>query len=171
MGTVDDLDQEDDGWWTTMWLDRSHRYWAQVDELLGKGKVYGSSGALPHMVKTDRKTGEILVWPYIEQTLTPTPANPYSRIVPAKAIDHYKAANIGLLPVVRDLFLSDLDSQKADLPTDLSTGGDPSEASLDDLPTGGDAAAIQRLAMDPNRERVVRELARLAPRLEQLKNL
>jgi hypothetical protein len=53
------------------------------------GKVYGSSGSLPNFVKTDKATGEILVWPYIEQTLTPTPANPYATVVPAKAIDHF----------------------------------------------------------------------------------
>jgi hypothetical protein len=49
-------------------------------------------------VRTDAKTGEILVWPYIEQTLTPTPANPYSRVVAAKAVDHFDEARIGLIP-------------------------------------------------------------------------
>ena len=149
MGTVDDLEQTDEGWWTTMWLDRSHQYWAQVNELLGKGKIYGSSGTMPNFVRTDHKTGEILQWPYIEQTLTPTPANTYSRIVPAKAVDHFKSANIGLLPVVRDMFLTE--SQTADLGSDLPTdgGGD-----TPDLSSGGDDAAMQRL--DPERERLTR---------------
>jgi hypothetical protein len=130
LGTADDTEKEDDGWWSTLWLDRSHRYWAEVDKLLSAGKVYGSSGSLPTFVKTDKKTGEILVWPYIEQTLTPTPANPYARVIPAKAIDHFDGAHIGLSPALRGI-LSDLDSPEADLPPDL--------------PSGGDEAAIQRL--------------------------
>jgi hypothetical protein len=130
LGTADDLEQSDIGWWTTIWLDRSHRYWQQVDELLRAGKVYGSSGSLPNFVRTDKTTGEILVWPYIEQTLTPTPANPYSVVIPAKAIRHFDEAQIGLSPAVRGL-LTDLDSPSADL--------------RPDLPSGGDGAAIQRL--------------------------
>lgn len=114
LGTEDDLKLEDDGWWGTVWLDRSNRYWEQVNALLAAGKVYGSSGALGHLVQkaTD---GEILVWPHIEQTLTPTPANPFSRVVPAKAIDHFTQAGIAL-------------------PADLSR----------DLPSGGDAEATRR---------------------------
>jgi hypothetical protein len=123
MGTADDTEKADEGWWSTIWLDRSHQYWAQVDQLLRSGKVYGSSGSLPSFVKTDRKTGEILVWPYIEQTLTPTPANPYSRIVAAKAIRHFDEANLILPPSVRGL-LTDLDSQPADLRPDLETAAD-----------------------------------------------
>jgi hypothetical protein len=123
LGTADDLEQEDDGWWATIWLDRSHRYWSAVDGLLNTGKVFGSSGSLPNFVRTDHKTGEILVWPYIEQTLTPTPANPYARVVPAKALSHFEEANIGLHPAMRDL-LTDLDGLTADLPGDLPSGGE-----------------------------------------------
>jgi hypothetical protein len=166
LGTADDTELDDDiGWWSTIWLDRSHRYWAEIDKRLREGKIFGSSGSLPNFVRIDRKTGEILVWPFIEQTLTPTPANPYSRVVAAKAIDHFDEANIGLSPAVRDL-LSDLDSHKADLPADLSTGGEPSG----DLSTGGDAAAIQGPVRNPDWERTVRKLATFSARMEQLKN-
>ena len=124
LGTADDTElDEDEGWWSTIWLDRSHQYWSQVDALLRSGKVYGSSGSLPNFVRTDRKTGEILVWPYIEQTLTPTPANPLSRVVAAKAIAHFDEANISLSPALRGL-LSDLDSPTADLRPDLETAAD-----------------------------------------------
>jgi hypothetical protein len=136
IGTADDLDQRDDGWWATVWLDRSHRYWEQINELLSAGKVYGSSGSLPNFVRTDAKTGEILVWPYIEQTFTPTPANPYSKVVPAKAIDHFDEAKIGLTPAVRGLLSSDPDGPMADLPPDLRDA--PNGAS------GGDAEAMRR---------------------------
>jgi hypothetical protein len=124
IGTADDLEQGDDGWWATVWLDRSHRYWEQVNGLLSAGKIYGSSGSLPNFVRTDAKTGEILVWPYIEQTLTPTPANPYSRVVAAKAVDHFDEARIGLTPAVRGLLTSDLDTPSGDLPSDLASAGE-----------------------------------------------
>lgn len=172
LGTADDLElDEDTGWWSTLWLDRSHRYWEHVNGLLSAGKVYGSSGSLPNFVKTDhvagdkcrgtsatcnnpKHTGEILVWPFIEQTLTPTPANPFSVVVASKAIDHLSEAQIGLPPAFVKAALIDLDSHEADLPSDL--------------PTGGDEAAIQRPSMDPNRVRAALHLARLGPRVVEL---
>jgi hypothetical protein len=129
LGTADDTEQDDEGWWSTLWLDRSHRYWAQVDALLQSGKVFGSSGSLPSFVKTDKRTGEILVWPFIEQTLTPTPANPFARVVPAKAISHFDEAGLSLPPAVRGL-LSDLDSPVADLRPDLATAADAAKQAL-----------------------------------------
>lgn len=95
LGTEDDLVKEDDGWWGTMWLDRSAQYWARVSAMLAAGKVYGSSGALGHLVRK-AADGEILTWPHIEQTLTPTPANPFSRVVTSKAADAFTSAGIGL---------------------------------------------------------------------------
>ncbi len=123
LGTADDLDMKPEGWWATLWLNRSHQYWSQVDELLRTGKVFGSSGSLPTFVRTDAKTGEILVWPYIEQTLTPTPANPYSVVVAAKAVGHFDEAGIGLSPAVRGL-LNDLEGHAADLSGDLASAGE-----------------------------------------------
>jgi hypothetical protein len=102
LGTEDELKQEDDGWWGTVWLDRSNRYWEQVNALLAAGKVYGSSGALGHLVQKARD-GEILVWPHIEQTLTPTPANPFARVVPAKAVTDFTLAGIPLGDLGQDL--------------------------------------------------------------------
>jgi hypothetical protein len=85
IGTEGDLSKESDGWWADMWLDRGNRYWQQVSRMLAAGKVYGSSGALGHVVRK-APDGEILVWPHIEQTLTTIPANPFARIVPVKAL-------------------------------------------------------------------------------------
>jgi len=95
LGTEDELVKEDDGWWGTMWLDRSARYWAQVSAMLAAGKVYGSSGALGHLVQK-AKDGEILTWPHIEQTLTPTPANIFARVIPAKAAADFTLSGISL---------------------------------------------------------------------------
>lgn len=134
---VQEMDDEptSEGWWGTVWLDRSHRYWAQVDEWLRAGKMFGSSGAIHHLVRTDKKTGHIEVWPHAEQTLTLTPANPYARITPAKALDAFDTAGIALDDTVKSL-LAQLDAPAtADLPTDLprpaaaATGGDVTVAS------------------------------------------
>ncbi len=143
LGTADDTEKDDEGWWSTIWLDRSHRYWSQVDGLLRAGKVYGSSGSLPNFVRTDRKTGEILVWPYIEQTLTPTPANPFSRVVAAKAIAHFDEANIGLAPAVRGL-LNDLDGPSAALRPDLETAVDAARLRARGIAIADAMAAINR---------------------------
>lgn len=139
LGTEDDLTKETDGWWATMWLDRSNRYWAEVSAMLAAGKAYGSSGALGHLVQK-AKDGHILVWPHIEQTITPTPANFYSRIVPAKAAEAFKYAGLDARPI-----------------TDLS---EPTEELDHELPSGGDDLAIQRLSG---------EVARLEGLIKQLK--
>jgi hypothetical protein len=121
LGTEEmDDEAKADGWWGTMWLDRSARYWEQVDALLRAGKMYGSSGAIAHLVRKNTK-GEILVWPHAEQTLTPTPANPLARITASKAVPDWSA--IG-----------------ADLPADLLESGEPSG----DLLGSGDAAAMRQ---------------------------
>jgi hypothetical protein len=123
---VQELDEEptDEGWWGTVWLDRSARYWNEVDKLLRAGKMYGSSGTLAHVARTDHKTGHIEVWPHVEQSLTPTPANPYARITAVKALADYSNAGLAL---------------PDDLRTDLSEGGEPTGDLLD----GGDAAAMK----------------------------
>lgn len=114
LGTEDDLKKEADGWWATMWLDRSFRYWEEVSKWLAEGKVYGSSGALGHLVQK-AKDGEILTWPHVEQTLTLTPANPFARVTPTKAAADFSSAGIAW--------------NHADLPDlghDLPSGGDDS---------------------------------------------
>jgi hypothetical protein len=130
LGIEDDLELEDDGWWGTVWLDRANEYWARVTKLLAAGKMYGSSGALGHLVAKDHKSGEILVWPHIEQTLTPTPANPFARVIPTKTAEHFSTAGIALDPALRGV-LTELDS-----PTDLGP----------DLPQGGEDPAMARLS-------------------------
>jgi len=127
---VQELDEQpdDEGWWGTVWLDRSARYWEQVNALLRAGKMYGSSGAIAHLVRKDHKTGHIEVWPHAEQTLTLTPANPFARVTASKALAGFDAAGIAL---------SD------DLRTDLLTPGDAAA----NLGLGGDVAAMKARAI------------------------
>lgn len=135
LGTEDDLTKEDDGWWGTMWLDRQSRYFAFLDKLMRSGKAFGSSGAISHLV---RKEGpEITVWPHAEQTITPTPANIFSRVTASKAVDDFTSVGIQLDPAIRGL-LTELDTLTNDLESDLPLGGgDPAvsrlSATLDQL--------------------------------------
>ena len=119
LGTEDDLRRERDGWWATVWLDRSNRYWEQINSLLTAGKAFGSSGALGHLVRK-ASDGEILTWPHIEQTLTTMPINFFSRVVPAKAVDDFNLAGIP----------ADLISELSDLGPDLPEGGEDSAVTL-----------------------------------------
>lgn len=131
----------DEGWWGTIWLDRSNRYWSIVSEWLAAGKAFGSSGAIAHLVRKNRKTGHIDVWPHAEQTITLTPTNPFSRITASKAV-------------------ADLSVIAADLRTDLP---DPGDASAD-LGPGGDATAIVR-------DRAIVDAERLALRVKAMRAL
>ncbi len=137
-----DAKSDDDGWWSTVWLNRSARYWAEVDSMLRAGKMFGSSGAIAHLVRKDHRTGHIEVWPHAEQTLTPTPSNPYARITPAKALAGFTSAGIAMDDAVKAA-LAALDEHADDLRPDLSDGGEPSG----DLSIGGEDAARKRLVI------------------------
>lgn len=130
--------KEKDGWWADFWLNRQSTYFAQIDKLLQAGKMFGSSGSAINLVKV-AADGEILVWPHLEQTLTPTPANRLARVTAQKAVADFQSAGIELDPAVRGL-LADLDGLTTDLASNLSLrgerdlrndGGDPAMARLD----------------------------------------
>jgi hypothetical protein len=124
VGIEDELVKAPDGWWANLWLDRQSRYFAQLNALMAAGKMYGSSGSMGHLVRK-APDGEILVWPHVEQTLTLTPSNIFSRITASKAISDFTSAGIALPSA-----LTELDSTK-DLVTDLPQGGeDPARARL-----------------------------------------
>lgn len=56
-------------------LDKSHKYYEAVAELVRQGKYGWSSGAPDHKVKI-AKDGKIELWPVVEYSLTTTPAKP-----------------------------------------------------------------------------------------------
>jgi len=90
-----------DGWWVQAQLDKAHAYYDSVKKLIGDGALFSSSGAMPHLVRT-AKDGEILRWPWVEQSLTPTPANVYARVEAGEAVKHYKAAGITPPPTISE---------------------------------------------------------------------
>lgn len=66
------------GLWVEAQLDRRKLYVAQVLELVRQGALGYSSGSVPHLVRRERAV--IKVWPLVEVSLTPTPAEPRSSV-------------------------------------------------------------------------------------------
>ena len=90
------LEPRTDGQWVQAELDKRSRYRAKIDQLVAAGALSFSSGAMPHLVQTT-KDGNITRWPWVELSLTPTPANPFAAVYAVKSADmaeHYAAANI-----------------------------------------------------------------------------
>ena len=83
--------QDADGWWVQAQLDKSNAYFEAISKLVGDGKLFASSGAMPHRTLKARN-GEILRWPWVELSLTPTPANLFASVQPTEAKAHYTAA-------------------------------------------------------------------------------
>lgn len=88
----------EEGVWAQAQLDTSAKYHATVSKLVAAGKLFFSSGSVPHLVETS-EDGHIKRWPWVELSLTPTPANPFAVVHPVKTadlIEHFAAADIPL---------------------------------------------------------------------------
>ena len=98
VGQVTKHDPIDDGIWAKAQLDKNHRYLNAIQELIDKGALGFSSGAMSHLVDVDKKTGEIKKWPWVELSLTPIPANPDALVYAVKsatAVAHWAALGDG----------------------------------------------------------------------------
>ncbi|KKM86472.1 hypothetical protein LCGC14_1278680, partial [marine sediment metagenome] len=84
----------DVGIWMEAQINKAHRYAAAVLEMAEGGEVGFSSGSVRHLIEVD-DSGKILRWPWVEESLTPSPSNPYA-IVTADAVKHFEA--LGLDP-------------------------------------------------------------------------
>lgn len=81
-------------WWQCQ-LDLASKYASAIKELVRRGALGFSSGALSHLVRRE-PDGRIAVWPWIEGSLTPSPASPLARAYSVKAADaarHHAALN------------------------------------------------------------------------------
>lgn len=74
------------GHWVKVQLDKRSKYMAHISDLVNAGALSFSSGAVPHLVKTDGD-GSIKSWPWVELSGTPTPANPDAVAYAVKATD------------------------------------------------------------------------------------
>ncbi len=93
VGRVTDYKAVDAGTWTQVQLDRQSEYFDAITQLVKAGKLYFSSGAMAHLVQR-KKSGEITRWPWIELSLTPTPANLLAELDFATAEKHFDAAGV-----------------------------------------------------------------------------
>jgi hypothetical protein len=99
-----DPDPEEDGWWVDLWLKAGDRRVKMIQALAHRGaELFGSSQPLPG--KTSRTDdGEITVWPFIFETLSPAPSNTYSVLRPAKAmLEEADLAGIAVPAAMREL--------------------------------------------------------------------
>lgn len=74
-GYIDVLKADDIGLWAEAQLDLHNRYVQTVNQLVNKGILGWSSGALPQLVEVEGD-GKIKTWPIVEGSLTPAPAEP-----------------------------------------------------------------------------------------------
>lgn len=91
--------ETDEGIWARAQLDASAKYHATVSRLVRSGKLFFSSGSMTHLVDVDQETGHIKRWPWVELSLTPTPANPLAVVHAVKAadiLDHLAAADLAV---------------------------------------------------------------------------
>jgi phage head maturation protease len=61
------------------------KYLPKIMEMVKAGKLGWSSGSANHLVETD-DAGQILSWPIVEASITPTPADPRTHVMPLKAL-------------------------------------------------------------------------------------
>ena len=75
IGVIDTLRPDETGLWAEAQLDLHKRYVRAVRRLVDLGVLSWSSGSLPHLVDVG-EDGRIKLWPIVEGSLTPTPAEP-----------------------------------------------------------------------------------------------
>lgn len=114
---------DDDGWWVEVQLLAGERHAALVQRLADKAPIFGSSGTIGYLKKS-MPDGEILVWPYVEQTLTTSPSNTLSVTRPAKAVlDAFTSAEIPVSEPVKAL-LTELEALSESFRGASHSGGD-----------------------------------------------
>lgn len=95
-----------EGAWIEAQLDARSRYVARIQALLARGALGFSSGAMGHLART-LKDGRIVSWPWVETSLTVSPANAravvYAVKSTAEAIAHIGAAGTRIPVQLREL--------------------------------------------------------------------
>ena len=179
----------DEGVWARGQLDVSAKYHKAVKRLLEAGKLYFSSGTMEHLARKKSATGEITSWPWVELTLTPTPANTDAVTRAVKSVDlitHLDDAGIDIPSGLVASALKALDDLEADYEEEDDEGlraglkfADNADRLLADVEAfrsrTGDIAALRaksgRVLSGATRERLARHpgsLRELADDLDQL---
>lgn len=104
-----------EGMWARAQLDKSARYHQAVSRLVREGRLFFSSGSMPHLVRAS-KSGHIERWPWVELSLTPTPANPYAAVYAAKSVELWEHLAAADLPVPAQLIAEALKALESTTP-------------------------------------------------------
>ncbi len=96
IGRIKSVSQDDIGLWMRAQLDESNKYFNAIQQLIKQGKLFLSSGAMSHLVQVNGKSGEILRWPLVEGSTTPTPSNLLAHVDLATAEKRFKAIDTAL---------------------------------------------------------------------------
>jgi hypothetical protein len=103
-------EETDLGQWVKVQLDRRSKYLTAIQELVQGKALAFSSGAHPLHVQVDR-AGVIKQWPWIELSLTPTPAEPglteVYAVKTADALDHL--TSVRAVDALKSLYPNDED--------------------------------------------------------------
>ena len=91
------------GRWLEAQLDKAHRYAEEIMELVDKGALALSSGAVDHLVKINRSTRDVERWPWVEWSLVPNPGNPEALIYHVRSADAVQHAPEVAVRIVADL--------------------------------------------------------------------
>lgn len=89
------------GIWAKAQIDKAHRYANVILEMAKVGLIGFSSGTLAQLRRVTTG-GKIVDWPWVELSLTPRPANPYTLIAP-EAVKHLAAVDLELPQLSDDL--------------------------------------------------------------------
>lgn len=102
VGRVKSWAIKDRGIWVEAQIEESNEYFKDIQRLIDEQRLFFSSGSVDHLVQVNNQTGEIEVWPWIELSLTPRPANLFAALDFATAEKHCKDAGIALPGAVKD---------------------------------------------------------------------
>jgi hypothetical protein len=91
------------GRWLEAQIDTAHRYASEIMELVDKGMLALSSGAVDHLVKINRSTRDVERWPWVEWSLVPNPGNPEALIYHVRSADAVMHAPEVAIRIVADL--------------------------------------------------------------------
>lgn len=127
-----DVDPDDEGWWLDFWFKAGQERIALIQKLKDRGtQLFGSSQ--PYAPDVKKAGGHIEVWPFIFETISPSPQNTYSVVSPKALLDDATQAGINVSGAMRAL-LTDavaLDGSLRDLAVGAAKAG--REVSNDNL--------------------------------------
>lgn len=121
-----DPSPEEDGWWVDLWFNLGDKRVKMIEALAARGRqLFGSSQPVPGKAERNPDgSGEITVWPYALQTISPAPSNTLSAFLPAKSmLEEADLSGIAISSAMRGL-LADMRDLDADLRRTSATGDD-----------------------------------------------